>query len=441
MSPGSFEAFFENQEMLPPANKAKYILLMAADLHNVALMDAYHEDVNTAISNSESPTNVTLPDLLTPEQFVESNEVFGPLLLKKGMKSKLIASRKDQHNELLRRKPDAFTARLTENSKSNTTINQYMRELTKFPLTDPGDISFIKRQLTLIQANFEQEAKSTAERATSRMTFNDRLRYILIFEKEESVLAAYLSHTNGLTRDQVDYQGSDKAPPNWTELHCECFNDPMKVYETAVHPNLHDRYSDVIVCEKGLFELTADKSKSIMQGYKTNLRGIINKYNASGNGADMAKHDCDEDDVGGAAESEETYGRFNSELAKKRAELKGEEDLLLMDGDDRKNFIGMNSVDVLYWWDVMDRLSMIFMFMGKLHDGISASSNRTPASTARRRAGDETNSNTQSNKKSKSGRDDMQRELVRNVGEINKSMSVVALALIHSFHPLSLHPP
>jgi hypothetical protein len=101
-----------------------------------------------------------------------------------------------------------------------------------------------------------------------------------------------------------------------------------------------------------------------------------------------------------------------------------------MDGDDRKNFIGMNSVDVLYWWDVMDRLSMIFMFMGKLHDGISASSNRTPASTARRRAGDETNSNTQSNKKSKSGRDDMQRELVRNVGEINKSMSVVALAMI-----------
>jgi hypothetical protein len=103
------------KDLLPPANKAKYIILMCTDtdLHNAALMDAYHEDVNTAVTNSESPSSVTLPALITPDQFVESNEVFEPLLVKRGMKTKLIASRKDLHNELLRRKPDAFTARLT----------------------------------------------------------------------------------------------------------------------------------------------------------------------------------------------------------------------------------------------------------------------------------------------------------------------------------------
>ena len=428
---GAFKAFYENQAMLPPANKAKWIILLSADLHNADLMKAYHDEVNAAVTNSEAADGVALPSLVTPDKFAESHEVFEQMLQKKGMKSKLVASRKDMCTELLRRKPDAFSARLTEKSEKNTTIEMFMRELTKYPITDLDDISFIQTQFLLLETNFASTAKAAAENATKRMTFQDKLRYILIFVHEEEVLTAYLGHTDGLNREQLDSQGSDKADKGWIELHCECFNDPEKVYTTKANPNLHDRFKEEIFCEKGAYELTPDKSKTIMQTNKSHLRTMIKNYNASGNGSDMAKHDCDEDGMGGEEESQENFGRFNRELAKKRAELKGQDDLLLVDGDDRSSFLVMNTVDLLYWWDVMDELEMIFVFMGKLHDGVNSSSDKTPGATARRRVGNDANSNSQSNKKSKTGsKDDIQREMVKNVGRINNTLNIATAAIL-----------
>ena len=118
---------------------------------------------------------------------------------------------------------------------------------------------------------------------------------------------------------------------------------------------------------------------------------MIKNYNASGNGSDMAKHDCDEDGVGSEEESQENFGRFNRELAKKRAVLMGQDDLLLVDSDDRSSFLVMNTVDLLYWWDVMDELEMIFVLMGKLHDGVNLSSDKTPGATARHWVGNDAN--------------------------------------------------
>lgn len=106
-----------------------------------------------------------------------------------------------------------------------------------------------------------------------------------------------------------------------------------------------------LCARKGEYDLTADKSKAIMQQQKTNLRGIIGKYNASGNGSDMVQHP-DDRGIGTEKSVFEGPGWLGADG----------------DGDDRRNFLGMNSVDILYWWDVMDELNMIFIFMGKLHD-------------------------------------------------------------------------
>ena len=179
--------------------------------------------------------------------------------------------------------------------------------------------------------------------------------------------------------------------------------------------------------------ITPDKCKSIISDMKTKLKDIIRRYNLSGNGSDMAKHDDDTDDDGGEEETQDNYGRFNKELAIKRARRKGREDLIVMDGDDRACFLKHHSPDLLYWWNEMDKLNLIFFFMGKLDDNNSASSAKTPGATSRKRnAGDSNkdgkNSRSQKSKQSNEATLALQRLMVENVARMGRSVDVMAAA-------------
>lgn len=66
---------------------------------------------------------------------------------------------------------------------------------------------------------------------------------------------------------------------------------------------------------------------------------IVQKYNLSGSSSDVAKHDFDDEDAGGASDTELTYDKFNKQLVMKRAQQKGQNYLVMMDGDDRKEFL------------------------------------------------------------------------------------------------------
>ena len=105
---------------------------------------------------------------------------------------------------------------------------------------------------------------------------------------------AYLRSTDGKTRADVDYQNSDKAPQDWKELLCEMFND-AEVYDTKALPDLHDKFRNPISLGKGSIELTPDKCKIVMTDYKKKVMKTIGKYNLSGNGADMAVFEDDQD--------------------------------------------------------------------------------------------------------------------------------------------------
>ena len=120
--------------------------------------------------------------------------------------------------------------------------------------------------------------------------------------------------------------------------------------------------------------------------------------------------------TGGKEESEATYGRFNRELAIQRATQKGREDLVtIFDGDDRKEFLGACGPEVLMWWELMDKNNLLYFFAGRLGQSNRAVCDETPAATARG-SGD-------SNKAQKTNRESLQREMVANVGRMEKAVS------------------
>lgn len=126
-------------------------------------------------------------------------------------------------------------------------------------------------------------------------------------------------------------------------------------------------------------------------------------------------------------ESEATYGRFNRELAMKRAQRQGRDELLIINGDDRKEFLGPCGVEVLYWWEMMDANNLLYFFAGKLNKNNRASCDETPASTAR---GSGDDGSERPSKKNKGSRDSLQKEMNANVARMQKAASAGVFAQI-----------
>ena len=128
-------------------------------------------------------------------------------------------------------------------------------------------------------------------------------------------------------------------------------------------------------------------------------------------------------------ESDTTYGRFNRDLAIKRAERKGRDDLIVINGDDRKEFLGPYGPEVLYWWELMDANNLLYFFAGKLDKNNRASCDETPAATARGSGDDETTSERPS-KKNKLSRETLQKDMNANVARKQKSVAAGVSAQI-----------
>jgi hypothetical protein len=59
------------------------------------------------------------------------------------------------------------------------------------------------------------------------------------------------------------------------------------------------------------------------------------------------------------------------------------QELILKDGDDRKNFLQHEATTVLYWWHVMDEHNLLWRTCAMLSDDQSASSSRKPKPVSR----------------------------------------------------------
>lgn len=218
--------------------------------------------------------------------------MFSVILKARGFHKKLVLTKNDVFVELKRRVPNIQGSRKTKVNLKNTTNYGIMQKLLEYPITDPGDIAFIKNEFLNWELTFE--GMTVSKSSDGRLSFDDKLRFIHIIANDEVVRAEYLRCTDGKNRTGVDYQNSDKAPKDWKELLCDRFNDEDEVYLTKPLPDLHDKFRNSITLNKGSIELTPDKVKTTMTDYKKKVMETIRKYNLSGNGADMAVFEDDQ---------------------------------------------------------------------------------------------------------------------------------------------------
>lgn len=80
-------------------------------------------------------------------------------------------------------------------------------------------------------------------------------------------------------------------------------------------------------------------------------------------------------------EEVEYNGRFTRECSIRRA---GHCGITFIDGDDQGSFLCGDSLDLLYWWAMIDQLDLLSFFMRKLSDELSSSSNKTPVAISRK---------------------------------------------------------
>jgi hypothetical protein len=155
----------------------------------------------------------------------------------------------------------------------------------------------------------------------------------------------------------------------------------------------------------------------------------------SGNGSDRAKFDDDMDDEADEDEAKddgdaeaEYYGHFNRERSIRRAERRG---ITLIDGDDRGSFLRGDSVDLLYWWAMMDEIDLLHFFMGKLSEDLSSSSNITPLEVSRKNK-DGSGSTTAAKKKHKQKAHALKQQMVDEVMNVGNSLAMIAATDIQS---------
>jgi hypothetical protein len=222
---------------------------------------------------------------------------------------------------------------------------------------------------------YRQERTST----NGHIEISDRLWYILMIDLCEDIREAFMRSQDTMNHQELDARNTAAAVPDFHDLAVTKFNDAAWVPETTPNPDLHfhSYFTEAIKCEKReSYSLTREKSKQLVLDMKHKVNEICKCYEASGNGAgqmdsDVEEGDDDNEEAGGEGrENEFSFGRYNAE----KARMKG--------GDDRQCFLKHNSVDLLYWWDVLDRNDLIHFTTAQLRGANVVTSDSRPPPTA-----------------------------------------------------------
>ena len=249
---GSLALYYNDSSKVDPKEKLSYIILLLTDQCN-------QEAISSPMTQAGTPAAI-----FSPEDFMKEDKFYSQVLSQKwSKKHKFIASKKVIAAEIVRRMPASHT------NHNNKTVVQLMTVLAQHPITDSIDQDFIQSKSTRFRAILEAKIGPRAHEDGSnsvgtRMTDIDRLRFIIILCTNEEVLQAYLASANGKSREDVDYQNSDKAPPDWTELMCVEFNDGETEYWTPALPQLHEKFEEPILCKRSDYVLSPDKAKDLV---------------------------------------------------------------------------------------------------------------------------------------------------------------------------------
>ena len=120
----------------------------------------------------------------------------------RGFHKKIVLPKSDVFAELKRRVPNIQTHKTTFVNLKNMTTLMLMKKMLDYPITDEGDIAFIKNEFLKWETTFKEVGQTKTPEG--RMSFQDKLRFINILANEDAVREAYLRSTDGKNRSGLD---------------------------------------------------------------------------------------------------------------------------------------------------------------------------------------------------------------------------------------------
>lgn len=342
-SPGEVQLYAEDDSKVKPADRPIYFMMMAKG---------------------------NVPDF-DPEEFADFATRANNKKLMKPTKAMAMS-------EIKRQNPR------TKFDRKNTRLDKLLNMLT--PLDDEKDIAYLTRKVaeikrTLLATIAVNEAGTTT---AAHLTPKDRMRWTGLHTRDD-VLQLFWRSQDSATREEID--AGETPLSKYHDFVVEKFNNVNVQVTLDPIPSLG--YTEPILCEKGDYILTVEKSKKLASDIRRNLNGIIDRYERSGNGSNQHAHNRGELELEEGVSIDSLWGRTihaqRQPNAAAAAAAGGSNDgaAETEDGDDRGNFLRSEPKDTLVTWHVFDKLDLIRKICAKLGESHRASSDSTPASTAR----------------------------------------------------------
>ena len=236
---------------------------------------------------------------------------------------------------------------------SNKTAQELLVDLRgTYRLTDPADISFIKKKIEEYTETLNRAASEKAKAATpsgrSQSRKSDRMRFVECMALD-SVKPLYLRVNEVMTRYEMDGRNSDNVLPDFYDRVSEEFNNPDYAPTSWYLPDLYD---DFAVCEELLrpedYTMTSERAKKMIATMKPKIVKLCADFGVSGGGENMLDK-----------EEANTLGRFD---------VTGN----TIEGHKISEFLQGESTDLLYWWHVLDEEGMLQYTTGVLPEYVGA---------------------------------------------------------------------
>lgn len=270
-----------------------------ANEENLNLLENFlNDDSNVSPTSRFTYVIMLAESIRTDGVELKSIEPYSLLVAKKktGWGERKFSANKDMYAmDIKRRDP---TAKINKKSKSIKALREMLRAL---PLS-AADRQFVEKEEAQARECVEEMLGPDDENGGSGIiTETDKLRYIVLFCSDE-VRAAYLRAQRvleGGPNGELSLRNHAERQPEWYELLVVLFNDVDQEAQTVILSTLHSKFTEVIQCPKGDYDLTEEKAKKLLDTLKHQFRLIIDRYNMSGNGSDMrvlndVDSDCEE---------------------------------------------------------------------------------------------------------------------------------------------------
>jgi hypothetical protein len=378
MDLSSVRRFVEDQRNVDPDKLMPYIFMLARGVHD------------------EIPKEI---------------DISGVDCLKKGLEQKVLKKRAITLTKPLlclelKRRDDKVKPNM-----NNKKVEDLFAMINETDLEE-GDKEFVKEMTSGFISDIKKaidESDARIKETGGRIEMTDHLHWIMAIDAFGDIrIIAYMGLQDVLNREQLDARNTASPQADFHDLVVAKVNDESWVPDTMAIPDLHSTFAEPISCPKReYFNLTRERSKTLLVDFKHKLNEICKRYDQSGNGSGQ----LDSDGVEVERTDERDFGRVNLELAKQKG------------CDDRQAFLQHEPVDLLYYWDIMDHHDLIHFTTAQLRGSNAVSSESRPARTSYN-ASDSDSSGPRPRKKLRNGNDgdDVAQKMNDNVSKVGDAM-------------------